>query len=64
MEKHFVVKAIVDAWGERCEITVYRKSKTVWIAVGEYLGEQIETKGSSYRTAVARWRESARYRGD
>jgi len=47
-----------------CEITVYQKSKTVWVAIGEYGGERIETRGVSQRTAAARWREAARYKGN
>ena len=26
-------------WGQLCEVTVYRKHKTVWEAVGEHLGQ-------------------------
>jgi hypothetical protein len=58
------VKTSVMVWDKSCEITVYRKSKTVWIAVGDYLGEQIETKGSTQRAAAAQWREAARYKGN
>jgi hypothetical protein len=46
------------------EITVYQKSKVVWIAVGEYMGERLETKGNSEGTALERWREAARYKGN
>jgi hypothetical protein len=38
-------------------------SKTVWIAVGDYMGQRIETKGSSRGAAIKRWTEAARYRG-
>ena len=54
----------VKVWEKPCEISVYQKSKTVWIAVGEYMGKRIETKGSSPSAAAAHWREAARYRGN
>jgi hypothetical protein len=50
----------VDVWGKSYEIRVYQKSKTVWIAVGEYKGERIEVKGRSSRSAVMAWRDAAR----
>jgi hypothetical protein len=55
---------IVKVWEKPCEITVHQKSKTVWIAVGEYMGDRIETKGSSQSSAAAHWREAARYKGN
>jgi hypothetical protein len=54
----------VEVWGKPHKISVYQKSKTVWIAVGEYMGERIEVKGSSSGSAVRLWRETARYRGN
>jgi len=59
-----VAKLVVKVWDKDCEISVYQRSKTVWIAVGEYMGEQIEVKGSSQRSAAAQWREAARYKGN
>lgn len=56
--------AIVEVWGKKYEITVHQKSKSVWIARGEYMGEQIETKDSSESTAIKRWKEAATYRGN
>jgi hypothetical protein len=64
MEKQPQSVVVVTVWNKSYEITVYRKSETVWIAVGEYGGERIETRGPSERTATARWREAARYRGN
>lgn len=57
-------KEMVMVWGKAYEITVYQKSKTVWIAVGEYMGDRIETKGSSPTSAAEHWREAARYKGN
>jgi hypothetical protein len=41
------MKHIVQVWDKPHEISVYQKSKSVWIAVGEYMGERLETKGVS-----------------
>ena len=54
----------VQVWGKPHTITVHKKSKTVWVAVGEYLGERHESKGRSETTAIAQWREWARYKGN
>jgi hypothetical protein len=42
-------------------VTVYQKSKTVWAAVGDYMGERIEVEGSS-ANVTAKWVETARCR--
>jgi hypothetical protein len=59
-----ITKTTVFVWDKPYEITVHQKSKTVWIARGEYLGEQLESKGSSQTAAAAHWREQARYKGN
>ena len=53
----------VKVWDQPQEVSVHQKSKTVWIAVGVYSGERIETKGRTESQALASWREAARYRG-
>jgi hypothetical protein len=53
----------VSVWGKPHIVSVHQKSKSVWVAVGDYLGERIETKGSSEGAAVKRWREAAQYKG-
>ena len=58
------MKHTVLVWGKPQEISVYQKSKSVWIAVGAYMGERVETKGASETAAVKHWREAARYRGN
>jgi hypothetical protein len=58
------MKQTVRVWDELQEITVYQKSKTVWVAVGEYKGERIETKASSESAAAKHWEGAARYRGN
>ena len=58
------VEHTVSVWDRPHQVSSYQKSKTVWIAVGKYHGERIETKGGTESQAVASWREAARYRGN
>ena len=44
------------------QITIARKSKTVWVAVSDYRGERIEVKGSSADIAAKYWADAARVR--
>lgn len=55
---------VVEVWGKKIEIDAYQKSKSVWIAVGDYMGERIEVKGPSRGAALKGWIEAARYRGN
>lgn len=52
----------VLVWNEDVEVNVYQKSKSVWVANGTYLGDHIEVKGRSVNSALALWRDAARYR--
>jgi len=54
----------VEVWGEPYTIKVHQKSKSVWIAVGEYMGTRIEGKGSSPSAAAKHWAENARSKGN
>lgn len=54
----------VMVWGKPHTITVYRKSKSIWIAVGNYMGDHLEAQGRSEPTAAKRWREAARYKSN
>jgi hypothetical protein len=56
-------KRHVKVWDEEQEITVYQKSKSVWVAYGVYMGKSIEVTARSDTSAINRWRETARYRG-
>jgi len=58
------MKLIVNVWNKPHEIDVYQKSKSVWIAVGEYMGERLEVKGRTESQAANNWREAARYKGN
>ena len=54
----------VSVWGKPHIVSVHQKSKSVWVAVGDYMGKRIETKGSSASSAAAHWAEAARYKGN
>ena len=55
---------VMEVWGEEYEVRVRQKSKSVWIASGEYMGEHLVSEGSTARSAAAHWREAARYKGN
>lgn len=53
----------VPVWNQPQQVTVYQKSRSVWVAVGTYMGERIEVKGRTESQALDSWREAARYKG-
>ena len=55
------MKQRVYVWNEPVEIEVYQKSKTVWIAVGDYLGKRHEVKDRTPIAAANLWAETAKY---
>lgn len=58
------MNTMVKVWETVCTINVHQKSKSVWIARGEYMGKSIESKGASASSDAAHWREAARYAGN
>jgi hypothetical protein len=54
----------VIVWGKPQVVSVDRKSKSVWIAVGDYMGEPIAVQDRSEGAALKRWREAATYKGN
>ena len=58
------MKRTVSVWGEDLEISVHQKSKSVWVASGSYMGRLLQTQDRSANTAIKRWQEAARYRGN
>jgi hypothetical protein len=54
----------VKVWDKPHVVSVYQKSKTVWIAVGEYMGERLETQGTSANSALKSWCDAAKYKGN
>jgi hypothetical protein len=59
-----VRKLTVFVWGKAVDITVHQKSKSVWIARGDHLGESIEVKSQSATSAAKLWAETAKYRSN
>lgn len=53
----------VQVWGKPQIVTVHRESKSVRIAVGDYMGESISVKDRSEGAVLKRWREAASYKG-
>jgi hypothetical protein len=43
-------------------IEVYQRTKSIWIAVGDYCGERIEVKSTSAAAAEKHWLGAARFR--
>jgi hypothetical protein len=58
------VKHTVLVWDKPEEVSAYQKSKTVWIASGQYMGKIIVEKGTSEAAAIMHWRKTAEYRGN
>jgi hypothetical protein len=58
------VKYTVEVWEQSCEVNVYQKSKTVWIAAGEYLGQTVVAQDRTSTSALSAWRKKARYIGN
>lgn len=54
----------VIVWGKPVEVSVYQKSKTVWIATGSYHDRHIEVQGRTESTALSLWRKTAEYWGN
>jgi hypothetical protein len=54
----------VSVWGRPQIISVYQKSKSVWIARGDYMGQSLEVKDRTESSAISAWRKAATYRGN
>jgi hypothetical protein len=50
-------------WDRPYEVEVDQRSKTVFVASGDYKGKLIVTKDQTAGAALKRWRESATYKG-
>lgn len=57
-------KTTILVWDKPHEVTVHQKSKSVWVASGTYMGESLQRQDASERTAIKRWAEAARYKGN
>ncbi len=67
------MKHQVTVWGKTYEVSVYQKSKAVWVAIGYFdqvlvepgkTAEEIRVQGRSEGAALSLWRETAKYRGN
>jgi hypothetical protein len=65
-EQAVTMKRSVRVWDgdEPCEITIFQKSKSVWIAVGQYMGKTLEVQGRSAGSAASLWRDAAHYKSN
>lgn len=65
-DRGLTMTRVVRVWeGEDpCEITLVKKSKTVWIAVGTYMGKEVRVQGRTANNAAAIWRDAAHYRSN
>jgi hypothetical protein len=54
-------KDMIPVWGKLCEVTVYRKSKAVWEAIGDYLGKTYRVTRGTRGAAVNAWAKAAEY---
>lgn len=53
----------VEVWGRQVTISIYQRSKSVWIATGTYLDQTIEVKRPTSGAAVKGWVDAAKYKG-
>ena len=65
-EQVVMMKRFVKVWenDEPCEITLVQKSKSVWKAVGQYMGKPLEVQGRTANNAAALWRDAAHYKSN
>lgn len=46
----------VIVWGKPHQVTVEQRSKSVWIASGDYMGQSHQTTGRSATQAANQWK--------
>jgi hypothetical protein len=52
----------VEAYPETCQVSTYKRGKTVWIATGTFMGEPLQQQGRSEATALRNWKDIAEFR--
>ena len=52
-------KSTAIVHGERCDIHIFQRSKTVWIVDGEYRGKSFTGSGSTRSAAETNWKKLA-----
>jgi hypothetical protein len=50
----------VLVWDKPHKISVYQKSRALWIAVGKHMGERLEVNGKSRGAALRKWIEAVK----
>jgi hypothetical protein len=65
-DRGLTMRRFVRVWpnDEPCEITIVQKSKSVWIAVGDYMGRRVEVQGRTASNAEITWRTVAHREGN
>lgn len=46
----------VMVWGHPQMVDVYQRSKSVWVATGDYMGQSHQTTGRTANQAAGAWR--------
>lgn len=54
----------VIVWDKPYDVSVHQRSKSVWVASGDYLGKPVSVTDRTRTSALKRWREAAQYRGN
>jgi hypothetical protein len=55
------VKELVFVSEQPCEVPVYRRSTTLWVAVGDFNGRFYEGRGSDPSSAAHSWARQAQH---
>ncbi len=58
------IERTVTVLGKPCTLSVHQSSKSVWVCIGSYNGERIETKDRSMSSAIGSWIKATTYRGN
>lgn len=58
------MKHRVQVWSRPYEVTVEQRSKSVWVASGDYEGHRISVTDRTPTSVLKRWREAAQYKGN
>ncbi len=53
----------VTVWGKPQVVKLSQSSRASWLAMGEYKGERLLSRGSSASSALAAWAANAKSRG-
>jgi len=59
-----MLKQSIEIRDQRCAIEVHRMGKTVWLAVGEYVGQRVRATGTTAQKAAKAWRKVAEFRAN